>query len=140
MPPFKINQLITDNFINLNIKEKIFLATAELSLTDEELAKTYLIDSNLDLTKINKIFFFNRLSVPAKIRNQGYGTALMKELIKLADQKDFLIINTANSYGDLEQNKLISWYQKFGMQLLNEDGLLIYHQSLKQKNKVKTKF
>ncbi len=135
----KINKNKSFESLSYSILEDRYIALAELSRFPHELAHSLIDDAEISLSDKEKIksiidrseiFFFNRLNVPKTMSNNGYGTILMQELIKDASENNLFIINTANAYGALNQEQLISFYQKNDMVLIHSDGGLIYHKNL----------
>jgi ribosomal protein S18 acetylase RimI-like enzyme len=62
----------------------------------------------------DNIWFFNRLK--AYEEGKGFGSKLMKELVKILDKKNIILINHVNPYGNLNLNQLITFYKKFGFE------------------------
>jgi GNAT superfamily N-acetyltransferase len=53
--------------------------------------------------------------IPKNLRGMGYGTKLMKEIVKYADNENKPIFLTPDtSYGGTSVNRLIRFYKKFG--------------------------
>lgn len=122
------------------------IAIAEINLFHKEMMQDYLEDVDIDKEKIQqvfnnteKIYFFNRLNVPEKMRNHGIGARLLKEVLDFIASQNAMLINTVNSYGDLSQEELIKWYEKNGMCVGNKQGLLFFHTELAPKNTLKKK-
>lgn len=76
-----------------------------------------LIDKELNIIKISDI--------ECKKSNRGYGSVMMKELIKYARQNEFKLINgwlSKVDYGHKE--RLYHFYQKFGFEIIqNDEGM-----------------
>lgn len=94
-----------------------------------------------EIENVKKVYYFSRLNVPEKLRNQGIGRLLMDNTIEFCKQNNAMLINTVNPYGDLNLNELNEFYQKSGMKLVNKQGLLIYSPKMQynniQTNKIK---
>jgi GNAT superfamily N-acetyltransferase len=60
------------------------------------------------------------------LRHQGLGKELLKHTLKYCLENKIVLINTANSYGDMKQSDLIKFYEDNGMVLIHAGGLLIY--------------
>jgi len=73
----------------------------------------------------NEEWFFNRLFVHEKMRNQGVGTMLMSELVRVLDEDKIVLVNEVNPYGDLDYNQLVSFYKKYGFVDMEIEGGLI---------------
>lgn len=87
-----------------------------------------------ELKNVNGVFYFSRLNVPEKLRGRCIGKSLMEKTIDFCEEKNYMLINTVNPYGEMNLEELNSFYEKSGMKLLNEDGLLIYSKNLNSKN------
>ena len=126
------------------IKVGMRIALAEMTIMDKEMALSYLElakvlpeEKNKILQvvdKSDKVMFFNRLNVPAPLRGNGYGKILLKNVLDYCEEKSIFLINTASNYGEMGQKNLINFYEKSGMKLVEENGLLIFHNDLKQWN------
>lgn len=88
-----------------------------------------------EFQNIDKVYFFSRLNVPEKLRGQGLGSLLMQKTIDFCKENNAMLINTVNPYGDMNLQELNDFYQKFGMKIVNEDGLLIYSKGFNNKQK-----
>jgi len=98
----KVQEITSEKFKCFHIVENYRRAAAELS----------------EMT--NNVFYFNRLIVDEKIRNKGCATALMQRVVKWADQEKTTIILDINSYGDLDYNRLLTFYLKYGFKFKNK--------------------
>jgi len=58
--------------------------------------------------------YFNRLIVPAPMRNKGMATALMQTLVECLDRYQQHVLLEINAYGDLTVEQLEKFYSKFG--------------------------
>lgn len=96
-----------------------YLCVSELSLIDDEDIMRVFIGKK-KLKNSNDWYFFNRLNVPSIYRNQGYGSKLMDQTIRWADQEKVNIINTLNPYGDLNMEQLIKFFTKFGFEIAKQ--------------------
>jgi GNAT superfamily N-acetyltransferase len=81
----------------------------------------------LILNKNEPIYFFNRLNVPKEFRWNGYGKLLLKKVLEYCATNNYMLINTANEYGEMGQSNLIRFYEKNGMLLADKEGIFIYH-------------
>ncbi len=134
----------TDYAVSLFIIVDNKIALSELSRID------FVVDDYADMIKkedfnlfkeelknVNGVFYFSRLNVPEKIRGRGIGKSLMEKTIEFCEEKNYMLINTVNPYGEMNLEELNNFYEQSGMKLLNEDGLLIYSKNLNSKNKNK---
>ena len=62
----------------------------------------------------------------------------MEKTIQFCDEKNYMLINTVNPYGDMNLEELNHFYEKSGMKLVNEDGLLIYSKNINSNNNNKS--
>lgn len=115
------------------------IALSEISVIPLECAQNYFeLITNVNLLSAIKTVsanasqccFYNRLNVPERLRGQGIGKALLHKTLEYCAENNILLINTANSYGDMDQNNLIKFYQENGMTLIHKEGLLAYHKDL----------
>ncbi len=65
-------------------------------------------------------YYFNRLNVPVRLRQQGIAKKLLQEMIEWADSIKANILLDINPYGDLSYEQLEVLYQKFGFQKLEK--------------------
>lgn len=76
----------------------------------------------IDISSIDdKCWYVNRLYVQPKYRNQGFATAMMKELTSEADAQGKDILIEINPYGDLDYDQLKAFYLKFGFIQIDEN-------------------
>ncbi len=124
---------------------KDLLLVADMSKIDKQQAQNYIemcedeIIKKSVLDKLNtseKVYFFNRLNVPKKLRDLGLGKELLQEVINYCNEKNIFLVNTASSSGDMSQNKLINFYIDSGMKLIHNEGQLA---ELKKLNKLYSK-
>jgi len=93
------------------IREGIYLSVADLSLIPFESIKEF--------TDIEgSWYYFNRLSVPYKVRNKGNATSLMREVCEWADSNNVSIYNEILPSGDLDLSSLITFYGKYRFKLV----------------------
>lgn len=139
----EIKSNISDYAVSFYIIIENKIALSELTLINDlgadyvELIKNKK-DKELFLNEIKnveKVYYFNRLNVPEKLRNQGIGNALMQKTIDFCKESNAMLINTVNPYGDLNLKQLNEFYEKSGMKLLNTKGLLVYSRNISQNNK-----
>lgn len=127
--------------ISFSIKDGNNIALSELSIMDSSIAESYLslaenkdseiIKKSLELIRNSKeIYFFNRLNVPNSMRGKGLGEKLLDSTLNYFKENNLFLINVANNYGEMGQENLIKFYEKNGMKLIHEEGLLIYHKEL----------
>lgn len=137
----RINQSSMSTSISQEINERLIIA--DLSVIDPQFALGYLemCENNKLKEKLintmnsaNEVYFFNRLNVPRELREGGYGSILLKEVLSYCDKKDIFLVNTASNSGDMGQKKLINFYVKNSMTLVHKDGILVYHHSLTPKS------
>ena len=106
---YQINIIETDNNITIAIQlDVIYVALAEVSMVTSE------------------SWYFNRLSVPVKFRNQGIATQLMRKLIQVLDKNKITLICDINPYGDLDFNQLNKFYKQYGFVEHEEHHLIRY--------------
>lgn len=92
-----LNVVNTNDYVSVSmIVDKSYLASAEVSRLDDN------------------YWYFNRLIVPPNIRNRGIATKIMKQLIKVLDEKSITLVCDINPYGDLDFDKLHEFYCKYG--------------------------
>lgn len=132
---------ISENYIVINyIIDNKYLALAEISKIDAEIFQIFFEDKK-DLLKEylsykDNIYFFNRLNVPEKLRNQGLGKMLIKDLLTLVNDKNIFLINQANNYNNKSTQKTLeNFYEKQGFKKIHEEGLFYYHNELLKINK-----
>ena len=142
----EIQKNISDVACSFFIIQENKIAIAEINLYPKEMLTNYLEEVKANKTNIETVFqktdktyFFNRLNVPEKMRNQGLGALLLKEVLDFVASENGILVNTVNAYGDLSQKELINWYEKHGMTVGNKQGLLFYHSDLKPQNRPKQK-
>lgn len=68
------------------------------------------------------IFFFNRIK--AKVEGQGEGTLLMREIVKILDEKGITVVNTLNPYGSMDLEALTEFYKKYGFECIVEQLMI----------------
>jgi predicted GNAT family N-acyltransferase len=64
------------------------------------------------------LYWFCRLK--AKKEGQGSGTILMKELVKILDEKQAWVMNVINPYGKMTMEQLELFYAKYGFIKIGE--------------------
>jgi N-acetylglutamate synthase-like GNAT family acetyltransferase len=81
----------------------------------------------LDLTKIDlDLYEINRINIPEKYRNQGFGRTLLQSACNDADLENVTLRLGVNPYGKMTYNQLKSWYLKFNFKEFgNDEGYLI---------------
>lgn len=136
----KCNQ--SDYAVSFYVVQDNRIALSELTLIGE-LGKDYLDlikkkeDRELflkEIDSVDKVYYFSRLNVPEKLRNQGIGRLLMQKTIDFCEENNAMLINTVNPYGDLNLKQLNEFYEKSGMRLVNKKGLLIYSRQMRKIN------
>lgn len=75
------------------------------------------------------VFWFTRIAVLEYHRNKGEGTLLLKEMRKIQDENNFIILLGINAYGDLNTEQLRQWYTKYGFKTIKENMMLRYPKS-----------
>ena len=63
--------------------------------------------------------------VPQGNRKKGYGTEVVKQLMKLADKHKIILTGEPSPFGDgkkMSQQQLFAWYERVGMKRMNEVG------------------
>lgn len=99
-----------------------YLALAELTIMENSL-----VDDIYEIkSKDQTWYYFNRLNVPVKIRNQGIATELMNELIQWADSEKINILLDINPYGDLSYKQLKEFYKKFGFKVKKKSLIRLF--------------
>lgn len=143
----EIKSNISESCVSFFIIKDNKIAISELTRIDE-LAKDYaeLIEredyKNIfinEFKNVDKVFYFSRLNVPVQLRGCGFGNKLMEATINFCKENNYMLVNTVNPYGDMNLNQLNEFYQKQGMTLLNNDGLLVFSNNFNKNNKVKLK-
>lgn len=86
----------------------------------------------LDIDPVtDNVWRISRINVPAKFRNQGHGTNLLKECLCDADRENITIVLEPMPYDDYPNayNDLVSFYKNVGFEYSerNEDveGIMI---------------
>lgn len=110
-------RIVRDDYISLNTEMN---STAELSRLEKQSVDMYNKDFNMDLKE--PVFYFNRIK--AREEGKGEGTLMMKELIKILDEKKVTVINELNPYGNLNLEDLQKFYSKYGF-VKKQDQLMI---------------
>lgn len=117
---FDMQIAVNEDTIHIYHKEEINLAVLEAS-NISTMSDEYGLNGD--------VWYFNRLNVPKCLRNKGIATKMMKEFIKIIDDKNIIMICDVNPYGDLNEQQLIEFYKNFGFKetlLKNSDKTLIY--------------
>lgn len=70
-------------------------------------------------------WYFNRLIVHESMRNKGIAKILMNELIEILDNKQIILINDINPYGDLNFKQLVKFYNKYNFKKSEFKGRFI---------------
>lgn len=124
------------------------LLVADISRIDKDIAINYIemcedkSVKSLILEKLvnyDKVYFFNRLNIPKKVRDLGLGKELLQEVINYCNEKEIFLVNTASSSGDMSQKKLIDFYISSGIKLIHNEGLLVYYSGITPNIKKKIK-
>lgn len=117
MEPKIKQERITDDVIFLMTDRG---AICELSTFAMDRQKELLLDHGIKCPY--PLFFFHRIR--SMEEGKGHGTALMKRLIEICDEKGFAIINPINPYGRMDLEELKVWFGKYGF-IEVEDSLVI---------------
>jgi GNAT superfamily N-acetyltransferase len=88
-----------------------------------------------EFEKVDKVYYFSRLNVSEKLRGKRIGKILMEKTINFCKENNAMLINTVNPYGEMNLEQLNNFYEKSGMKLVNEDGLLIYSRNFNNQTK-----
>ncbi len=91
-----VNRTGDDQYICLYVKTNSTLSQLEVSRCGE------------------KLWYINRLIVNPTVRKKGIATALMVELIKIADLEEFTLILEINGYGDMSNEALKVFFTRYG--------------------------
>ncbi|NQS76774.1 MAG: GNAT family N-acetyltransferase [Peptococcaceae bacterium] len=76
-------------------------------------------------------WYFPNLFVPEDMRNRGIASLLMDELTDILDEHKFTLITGVYPTGDLDYDRLIIFYKKYGFEELDyEIALIRYPQVL----------
>lgn len=59
-------------------------------------------------------YYIESLEVPANRRRQGYGTALMEQVLEDADREGVTLVLEVDPYGTMERQALYDWYGRLG--------------------------
>ena len=62
----------------------------------------------------DNVFYFNRLFVQPKFRNQGYATQMLETLLIRFKERHYVLALDINPYGDLNYEELETFYMKHG--------------------------
>lgn len=62
----------------------------------------------------NKVWYFNRLFVQPEYRNKGIGTAMLKELLLIIEEKEDVLQLDINPYGEMSYEQLEEFYIQSG--------------------------
>ena len=99
------------------------------SKTFSHIEGSYIALCELSIYQSHKLegvwYYFNRLSVPPKLRKKGIAKKLLGEMCEWADDKEINIWLDINPYGDLDLRQLISLYSKFGFKQTLQQGTMI---------------
>lgn len=68
-----------------------------------------------------------KVQTPAKLQGQGLATKLIEHVCEEADKDGMTLVLWPRPFGDiaLSQAMLISWYQRFGFQVIQPDPVLM---------------
>lgn len=118
-----LDQNVLNQYIHYLKKIKYFPAIQRLKLiynTEEECPYIY-----LELIKIYKSY-----------RNQGYGSAVMEDIIRFANEHNVQVRLYASSLFGSDLKRLYKFYRRFGFVLIkwNKDSLFIHKPTKKLKN------
>jgi GNAT superfamily N-acetyltransferase len=98
---------------------------AELDADSDDFWKRAL-EEDFDIKIEGLLFWFNRLKAGRRGEGTGYGSFLMRELVKVLDQRGITVLNHVNPYGSLNMSQLKSFYKKFGFVDIGRGGMLRY--------------
>lgn len=107
MPEVKFSH-VTDQHISIMLDDG---SVCQLDRADH-------MKDSLNIHVRGPLFWFCRIK--AKREGKGSGTLMMRELVKILEEKRWSVLNSLNPYGgkkDLE--RLINFNKKFGFELLN---------------------
>lgn len=79
-----------------------------------------------DLTQTQPgVFMINRINVPARFRNQGYGTKLLEMILEDADFENVVLILQVAPSGEMGPDELIAWYKRHGFDMIDQEQFLM---------------
>jgi ribosomal protein S18 acetylase RimI-like enzyme len=74
------------------------------------------------------LFLINRINVPQEHRGKGYGTQILDQILKDADQERVTLVlevYASDMRGIMTKDKLIEWYRRHGFHMVNHaQGLM----------------
>ncbi len=115
-------QLAEINIINSETRIAVMLKNGSIGELDMFMKKDDPDVKQWNLTGKN-IFWFSRLK--SVTEGQGDGTLIMKNLIKIFDDRKVSVICGVNPYGKMDMKTLVSFYKKFGFVLVDDEGTMI---------------
>lgn len=124
----------SDQSVSLSVIDGHRIAIAEASFIPLSLAEEFLEDANDELSSelsdalssCAGVLFFNRLNVPSQLRGRGLGSLLLDSMLSFCSERNLLILNSPNAYGDMSQDELVDFYERHGMVKASQDGLLVF--------------
>lgn len=73
-----------------------------------------LYETSTPFNSIERVYYFNRIFVNPKYRNQGIGKELLLRMLDCVRKYNYPICCDINPYGDLTYEQLRNWYMSFG--------------------------
>jgi len=75
-----------------------------------------------DVTRMGEFLYeINRINVPAPHRGKGHGRSLLKQLTDQADQMGVYLRLAVSSSGDMTNEDLTAWYERYGFRFDTKD-------------------
>lgn len=95
-----VHENIQDSCVTLYIMDPPYLASASMSHVMEDL------------------WYFNRLYVHPKLRNRGYAKLMLGRLSSICAEEGYTLLCHVNPYGELNYEKLVELYTRYGFKVL----------------------
>jgi GNAT superfamily N-acetyltransferase len=120
-----------DNVLNQNVLNqlRLFLIKTKYKNVLKDLILEYCTDDEGEYIQINCI------QIKPSQRNKGYGSAVMSEIVQLADKHNVRIRLYVTDLFGAELKRLYEFYRKHGFVLIKKenDGHMIYYPNKKRK-------
>lgn len=75
----------------------------------------------------SSIMYFNRLYVTPEYRHKGFGTVLLKKLLKIIKERHLVLQLDINPYGDMDYDQLEKFYTKYGFEKVVDGDFYTYY-------------
>lgn len=113
------------NFEKPNVTFTIFIDNKSIASADLCVMADEILDE--DLKSKGDWYYFNRIFVPTKHRNKGFGTKLMTQIADWADTCKINIYNDVSPYDEERLDDLIRFYSKYGFSNLRMNTMIRIH-------------